>query len=110
MALRYDLFIDQGEDYKRTIPVIDDATGQPANIDGWTVAGQIRDGYDSATILHALNVTASGTNLILTIPGATSATWTWRLARYDVKFTAPNTTVTRFLEGSVVVRAQVTHA
>jgi hypothetical protein len=110
VALRYDLLVNQGEDYKRTIPIIDDATGQPASVSGWTIVGQIRDGYNSDTVLHTLDVTADDTNLVLNIPGADSAAWTFRLARYDVKVTAPNTTTTRELEGAVVVYAQVSHA
>lgn len=108
-ALNYDLFVEQGADYKRSIPALADSDGQPTSVVGWAVTGQIRDGYEpAATLLHTLDVTVSGTNVVLWIPGSVSAAWAWRLARYDIKLTAPDNTVTRFIEGFVVVRAQVT--
>lgn len=107
MALRYDLIVNQGEDYERAIPVLD-GNGSPANVDGWGVEGQIREGYQSGVVLADLDVTASGTDVILRISASTSAAWAWRLARYDVELTAPNTTVTRFLQGSVVVNPEIT--
>lgn len=110
MALRYDLLINQGETYRRAIPVTDTGTGQPLDVTGWTAMGQIRASYGSDTVLHTLTLTPDGTDLILEIPGDVSAAWTWRLGRYDIKLTAPNTTVTRLLEGSVVVYAQTTRS
>lgn len=105
-ALRYDLIVDQGSDYDRTIPVL----GLPAGdtLAGWTAAGQIRGGYTSTTVLYTLALTLVGTDVVLHIPAATSAAWTWRLGKYDVELTAPDGTVTRFVEGSVVVRAEIT--
>lgn len=108
MTLAYDLTVKQGEDYDRAIAVTDTGTGQPADITGWAVQGQIRAGYSSPTILHTLDVTASGTDVVLHIPKATSSAWTWRLARYDIELTAPSGKTTRFMEGSVVVYAEVT--
>lgn len=108
-ALRYDLIVDQGADYERTIPVLDQA-GQPVTLAGWTAAGQVRDSYAAATVLHTLALTLSGSSVVLRIPAATSTAWPWRFGRYDLELTAPDGAVTRFLEGAVVVRAQITHA
>lgn len=109
MPQHYDLKIFQGEDYRREIPMTDTGTGQPLDITGWTMAGQIRAGYSAADpVLHTLTLTADGTDLVVDIPGASSSAWTWRLARYDVKLTAPNATATRIVSGSVVVYAEVT--
>ena len=107
MALDYDLVVNQGETYERLIPV-KDGNGQPANVDGWQVAGQIRATHDSDEVLHTLSLTATGTNVRLVIPAATSSTWMFRLAKYDVELVAPNTTVTRLIEGSVVVKPEIT--
>lgn len=107
-ALRYDLIVDQGADYRRTIPVLRD-DGQPVEtLDGWQVAGQIRAGYASTTVLHQLDVTVSGTDVLLRIPAAVSSTWAFRLARYDLELQAPDGTTTRLVEGSVVVRPEIT--
>lgn len=105
-ALRYDLIVEQGCDYERSIPVLGLEEG--ATLAGWTAAGQIRAGYGSGTVLHTLDLTPTGTNVVLKIPAAASAAWTWRLARYDVELTAPDDTVTRLVEGAVVVSAEIT--
>jgi hypothetical protein len=80
-AIRYDLLVEQGCDYTLTVPVLDDA-GQPQTLAGWTVRGQI--------------------------PATASAAWTFSLGRYDVELEAPDGTVTRLVEGSVVVRPEIT--
>lgn len=109
--LPYDLTVYQGEDYHRDIPMTDTGTGQPLNITGWTMAGQIRGSYSPTDpVLHTLTLTADGTNLAVDIPAAASSAWTFRLARYDVKLTAPNATATRTVQGSVVVYPQITRA
>jgi hypothetical protein len=106
-ALKYDLIVKQGADYVKTFPVLGLAEGD--TLDGWTFAGQIRTGYaPGAALLHTLDLSVSGTNVVLRIPHATSTAWTWRLARYDVEVTDPNGLRDDFLEGSVVVRPEIT--
>jgi hypothetical protein len=106
-AIRYDLLVEQGCDYTLTVPVLDDA-GQPQTLAGWTVRGQIRAGYSSPTVLHTLALTLSGTAVTLRVPATASAAWTFSLGRYDVELEAPDGTVTRLVEGSVVVRPEIT--
>lgn len=108
MALDYDLEIDQGEDYDRVIPVTDTTPDEePVDVTGWSILGQIRERYESDTILHTLNITIAGTELILSIPGSVSSAWTWRLARYDIKLTSPDLKRRRFMKGMVVVDPEV---
>lgn len=109
-ALRYDLLVDQGADYRRGFPVLDTATGQPVtSLAGWSAAGQVRVSHQpGAELLHTLDLTLTGVTLVLLIPAATSSAWPWRLARYDVELTAPDGTTSRFLEGAVVVRPEIT--
>lgn len=110
MALRYPLIVKQGATYRRRIPVVDTADDQPADSTaGYTAVGQIRRSTTpGAALLHTLDLTFDGTDLVLTIPAATSAGWSWRLARYDVEVTTPDGTVVDFLEGPVVVRPEIT--
>jgi hypothetical protein len=106
-ALHYDLIVKTGRDYEDTIPVIGLTEG--ADLTGWSASGQIRDGYGpNATLLHTLTLIPTGTNIVLRIPHSVSSAWTWHLARYDVKLTAPDGTENDFLEGSVVARPAVT--
>jgi hypothetical protein len=62
VALRYDLLVEQGADYERLFPVFD-GNGAPANVDGWTVTGQIRGSYGDTTVLHTLTLVPTGTNV-----------------------------------------------
>jgi hypothetical protein len=108
VALRFDLKVKQGADYQRSFPILD-ATNQPQTAVGWTVAGQIRDGLaPTAVLLHTLDVTISGTNVILRVPATTSRAWTFRLGRYSVELTDSNGAVVDFLEGAVVVYPETT--
>jgi hypothetical protein len=106
MALRYDLLVAQGEDYERTVPV-----NGTDSLAGWSVTGQVRDGTSpNAVLLHDLDVTFSGLNVVLRIPGSDSSDWDWRLARYDVELRSPTPGLvpTRFLHGAVIVDAETT--
>lgn len=110
MTLRFDLLVNQGETYRKAIPLTDTGTSQPLDITGWTVLGQIRVSHASGTVLHTLSLTPDGTDLVVEIPDTASAAWTFRLARYDVRVVAPNTDTTRLVEGAVVVKPQVSRA
>ena len=107
MARRYTLDVNQGEDFKRLVPVLD-ADDAPTNVNGWTAVGQIRGDHYSDTVLHTLALTPTGTNVEVSIPGSASAAWEWHAARYDIKLTNPSGTVTRLIQGNVIVRFQVT--
>jgi hypothetical protein len=105
-ALRFDLIIDQGTDYNLSIPVLGLADG--GTLAGWTATGQIRASYASPTVLHTLDLTVSGTDVVLHIPAATSSAWTWRRGRFDIEVIDPSGAVTRLVEGAVVIRPEIT--
>lgn len=107
MALTFHLTIDQGSNYQLTIPVLDGTS--PVTVTGWTATGQIRADPRSTTVLYELDLTATGTNVVLQIPGEDSSEWTWRTGRYDVELVSSNGLVaTRLIEGLVVVRPEIT--
>jgi hypothetical protein len=106
-ALTYPLVVEQGADYALSIPVLN-ASAQPVTVDGWTAAGQIRATPYSDAVVHDLDLTPSGSTVVLRIPAAASATWTWQVARYDVELTSPGGDISRLVEGPVVLRPNVT--
>lgn len=107
MSVRYDITVRQGETYRLTIPVQTEG-GSPITLTGYSVAGQVRETHASATVLHDLAPTADGSNVVIDIPAGTSAGWSWRYGVYDIELTAPDSKVTRLLEGSVTVSPEVT--
>lgn len=104
----HNLVIDQGADYTLTIPVLD-GSNQPIDVDGWIAAGQIRSRIDAAEVLHEFDLTPVGTVVVLRVPAATSRSWRFQLARYDVELTSPDELVcVRLIEGAVIVRGETT--
>lgn len=106
-VLTYPLVINQGADYALSIPVLN-VGAQPVSVDGWTAAGQIRATPYSDDVLYELDVTPGGSAVVLDIPGAVSAAWTWQFGHYDVELTSPGGDISRIIEGPVIVRPNVT--
>lgn len=108
-ALRYDLLIEQGSTYRRSVPVLDD-TGAPLDVTGWSVRGQIRLTHDSPTTVYDLgpHLTVTGTAVELVIPAEASSAWVWRWGVYDVEIVDPGGSPTRLIQGSVGVSPEVT--
>lgn len=113
MTLRYDLRINQGENFRLSIPVLDD-NGDPVNVTGMTARGQIRSWDSATTALYewsstAGNITVVGTQVILDVPPTTSTIWSWRTGVYDVELVDTGTSITtRLVEGVVVVHPEIT--
>jgi hypothetical protein len=112
---RYNLEINQGEDYKRAISAFapneeapDQLPGQPQDLTGWSVAGQIRSTPTSEILLHQLDVSTSGTDVILFIPASASSGWDWLHGWYDIEISSPDGAQARFLKGEVIVDPEVT--
>jgi len=109
MAVYSNLTVDQGSDITYTIDVTD-SNGDPVNLSGYTVAGQIRKSYASLT---AVDFTATVTNTStgeVTINLTSTQTNDMKAGRYlyDVEMTSSGGTVTRILEGQIEVIAGVT--
>lgn len=111
MALDYDLVVAAGKRFVRSFPVLDDDTGQPVSLDGWTARGQIRERATSPTVLHDLDPTPNGVNIEIAIPAAVSATWAWQAARYDIELLPPDGgDPIDFARGHVYVQPEVTRS
>lgn len=108
------LNILKGVDYAMQWPVLDDA-GEPADVTGWDLWGQVRASTSSATVLHEWSVAAGNVELgdgfvRIIVPYADSEAWDWTHGRYDVILTSPDDARSYIGGGSVKVTPIVTHA
>jgi hypothetical protein len=106
-ALEYDLNIEQGSVFRRSIPVLNDA-GAPIDLTGWSARGQIRLTYRDTGVAYELDLTAAGSTVELVIPAADSSEWQWRHGVYDVELLDADGTPTRLMQGNVTVSPEVT--
>jgi len=110
-ALDYDLRIDQGAEYRLRIPVLDQ-DGDPVNLSGWSLRGEVRATYGSPYVLFDLNSSLSvdddAVHAVLTILGPDSAPWVWTEAVYDVEIVDPGGSPYRLIQGRVLVSPEVT--
>ncbi len=83
----------------------------PVDLTGYTASMQIRP-FPAGPILFdaSTDIVLGGTagTITVTIPAASTATFTWFTGVYDLILTSATGVVTRFLEGSVTVSAGVT--
>ncbi len=107
----YDLVVEQGATFKRTITVKENDVVK--NLTGYVARAQIRKTYESTTILQM--ITAVITDAIngvvtLTIVASATALLTPGNAVWDMEIDDQNPTpvVDRILEGKVEIRSEVT--
>jgi hypothetical protein len=111
------LCIPQGTDWQRNYPVSDPTTGDPMNVTTWLLRGQIRQTYDSASVLYdwsaaATNVVLGNGSVSIKVPAVTSSAWTWIgcSAVYDIELVEPvQGRIQRLAKGTVTVTREVTH-
>lgn len=115
----YDFEIEQGATLTRVFTWTTGTTGcnattTPVNLTGYTARMQIRPNVNSSTVLFEANTTngyivlgGSAGTITLTIPAADTATFTFARAVYDLELTI-GATVTRLLQGTVVLSREVT--
>ena len=108
MAVYSNLTIDQGASFSANIDVTD-SDGDALNLDGYSVAGQIRKTYSSTT---AVDFTASIINAsagVVQISLSATQTNNMKAGRYvyDVEINSGRT-ITRVVEGQVEVTPGVT--
>jgi len=109
MAVLSNLSIDQGTDYSAEI-VVEDATGNVANLTGYTVAGQIRKSYSSSTAINFnVTVTNAGSGVI-TATLSNTATAGMKAGRYlyDIEVTDGSAKKTRVIEGQITINPGIT--
>jgi hypothetical protein len=121
-AAKHDISVEQGATYLKTF-TLKDSTGTEVDLTGWTVAGQIRAKYDSASALASFTCTvlnqgtypgkftlllSAGTTAGIAVDPALGASRKPTVYVYDVEVTKPDTTKDRILEGKCYLSPEVT--
>ena len=109
MAIYSNLTVDQGSNFLAYIDVTD-SSGNPLNLAGYTVAGQIRKTYSSLTAIDfsaSVNSAVNGTISLTLSDTVTNGIKAGRYV-YDVEILSNSGSRTRVLEGQVEVTPGVT--
>lgn len=114
MAAYLDLDIEQGATWARILPVVDDDTGAPIDLTGYTARMQVRRSQADSIVLLELT-TDNGGLIIDALNGAVTmvmgagdtAAITWQRAVFDLEL-SKHGDVVRLAEGTLTVRPEVT--
>ena len=112
MAIYSNLSVDQGSTFGAEIDVTD-SNGDPLDLTGYTVAGQLRKTYKSTTSTAFTSYVFSASGGIVKISLNATTTNALKAGRYvyDVEITKTSTgEITRIIEGQLEVRPGVTRA
>ena len=110
MAILSNLSVDQGSDFSAEV-VVEDSTGNVANLTGFTGAGQIRKTYSSSTATNFVVVVTNAAAGLLTLSLTNAVTNAMKSGRYvyDVEITqTSNGEKTRVVEGQLTINPGVT--
>lgn len=110
MAIYSNLSVDQGSTFGAEIDVTD-SSGDPLDLTGYTVAGQLRKTYTSTTATSFTSSVYSAAGGIVKIALNSTTTNALKAGRYvyDVEITKTSTgDITRIIEGQLEVRPGVT--
>lgn len=108
MAIKANLFIDQGADYSTSINLTDDS-GDIVTLTGYQANGQIRKTYSSSNAVN-FNITLAESIGVLTLALTDSQTANMTPGRYvyDVIVTDTANVTSRIVEGIVTITPRVT--
>jgi hypothetical protein len=121
-AAKHDINIEQGATYYKTY-TLKDSAGAEVDLTGWSVAGQIRAKYDSASALASFTCTilnqvtypgkftvllSAGTTAGIAVDPALGASRKPTAYVYDIEVTKSDSTKDRILEGKCYVSPEVT--
>lgn len=112
MAIYSNITIDQGSDFSTSV-VVEDATGNPADLTGYIAAGQMRKSYTSSTAYDFICIVkypGKGT-LEVSMPNTTTESIKPGRYVYDIEIReGTNGPITRVVEGQVNVTPGVTRS
>jgi hypothetical protein len=110
MAIKVNLFVDQGSTFATVLNLTDDDTGAPVDLTTCTAAGQIRK-HPSSVNSVSFGIVLGGNNGLVTLSLSSNTTAAMTGGRYmfDVELhESTSNTTTRILEGLVTVNPEVT--
>lgn len=109
MAIKANIIIDQGTDFEAIIDV-SDTSGGPFNLDGYSVASQMRKNYASASAAATFTASHNSAGGQITLSLSKNFTNDLEPGRYlyDVEVTSAGGTTTRVVEGTVEVTPGIT--
>jgi hypothetical protein len=114
VADQYNILIDQGATYTLAL-TYNNANGTPINLTNYTAAMQVRDTVNSTTTVLSLSSPSNGivitgaSGLInITVTAAQTTALSANTFVYDLEITSTTGVVTRLIQGSVTVNAEVT--
>lgn len=108
MAIKANIVIDQGADFSTSILLRDDS-GNLLELDGYTVAAQMRKTYTSSTaVTFTATLETATSEVILSLTNSQTSALTPGRYVYDVELTTPSSTKTRLVQGIVTVTPEVT--
>ena len=108
MAIYSNLTVDQGSNFLEYIDVTD-SSGNPLNLAGYTVAGQIRKTYSSSTVAATFGTSLSAATGQITLTLTDTVTGGMSSGRYvyDIIITDSSGDKTRILEGQATITPSV---
>jgi hypothetical protein len=114
------LTIDQGADYVHEwqwIAEDDEGVQTPRDLTDWIGRMHVREAMSSLSTLTEAHTDGNAEGLItlnddgvvrVEFPHSVSTAWTWGSGVYDIELIDPDGGVTRFTEGRITVRREVT--
>lgn len=112
-AAKYNLTIEQGATFVKSVTVKDFTTGVARDLTGYTARGQIRSDYASTTPLATFVITtlnSSGT-FVFQLSAAVTAALDFESAVYDIEIEQTGSSplnVERVMQGNVYLSKEVT--
>lgn len=108
MAIKANLFVDQGATYATKL-VVADPNGTPVDLTGYTAAAQIRKHYTSSNaVSFSVSITPSTGSVVLNLSANSTANLVAGRYVYDVELTDGSGRISRIIEGIVTVSPNVT--
>tara|TARA_R100000005_G_C4869767_1_gene126866 strand:- start:87 stop:434 length:348 start_codon:yes stop_codon:yes gene_type:complete len=107
------LVIEQGFDFETTFELEDSTTNEPLDLTGYTITAQIRKIYTSSTSISLTTEIVDALTGEVKVSLASTETSSIKEGRYvyDIKLVSPAnpiSTISKAVEGSVLVRGGVT--